>query len=125
MDALSSRVRGEYDVSAAASRHHSRAIITDESSSVSSFSNSDDCQIFDREDAKSMNQLNAQSGKNDVMGRFGELSGCVMMPIDEAVKKIKSFTSEPLQSIPYGNKSNTFYMIDNTRNAKDKRTKII
>ena len=124
MDALSSRVRGEYDVLAAASRHHSRAINADESSSVSSFSDSDDCQVFDREDAESMNQLNAQSGKNDVMGRFGELSGCVMMPIDEAVKKIESFTSEPLQSVPDGNKSNMFYMIDNTRNAKTKGPKL-
>ena len=99
-------------------------IIADESSSVSSFSNSDDCQVFDREDAGFMNQLNAQSGKNDVMGRFGELSGCVMMPIDEAVKKIESFISEPLQSIPDGNKSNMFYMIDNTRNAKTKGPKL-
>ena len=60
--------------------------------------------------------------KNDA--KSGKLSSGFMMPVPEAISKLESFSGVPYPTIPEGNKSNMFFVIDNTRNVNTKGTKL-
>ena len=72
-------------------------------------------EMCEHEESKSQPKNDAKSGK---------LSSGFMMPVPEAISKLESFSGVPYPTIPEGNKSNMFFVIDNTRNVNTKGTKL-
>ena len=56
--------------------------------------------------------------------KSGKLSDGFMMSVPEAISKLESFLGIPYPTIPEGNKSNMFFIIDNTRNVNAKGPKL-